>query len=79
MTVQQGTWATMAINIGDFTRYQKRPASAYVQLFALPFFAALLGVFGALTGACILGVYGKALYQPYDVIVGQNTYGVMFC
>ncbi|KAK8864110.1 hypothetical protein IAR55_001356 [Kwoniella newhampshirensis] len=67
VTSTQGTWATLALNIGDFSRYCKRPNSAYVQLFALPVISGLLSIIGAISAACTLAIYNEDLYQPYDI------------
>ena len=70
VTSTQGVWATLALNIGDFARYCKKPNSAYVQLLALPLLTGLLSTIGAISAACCLQIYNQPLYQPYDMIVG---------
>jgi NCS1 family nucleobase:cation symporter-1 len=35
-TVVQGTWATLSLNIGDFSRYCKKPASNWMQMISFP-------------------------------------------
>jgi nucleobase:cation symporter-1, NCS1 family len=68
-TSVMGTWATLSCNIGDFSRYCKRPSAAYVQLLAIPLLLGGISIFGAISAACTYAVYGVDLYQPYDMIV----------
>lgn len=73
VTATQGTWATLSLNIGDFSRYCKKPSSAYIQLIAVPVLFSVLSVFAAISAACCYAVYGTYLYQPYDIIAKWNT------
>ncbi|ORY34302.1 permease for cytosine/purines, uracil, thiamine, allantoin-domain-containing protein [Naematelia encephala] len=73
VTACQGTWATLSLNIGDFSRYCKSPRSVYIQLFAVPVLFSVLSIFAAISAACCLAVYGTALYQPYDMVAKWNT------
>lgn len=36
VTAVQGTWATLSVNIGDFSRYCKSPGSNWIQLWSFP-------------------------------------------
>ena len=61
------------LNIGDFSRYCKKPSSGYIQLLALPLLNASVAIFAAISAACLLPIYGSdkdiQLYQPYDIVV----------
>lgn len=71
-TAAMGTWATLSLNIGDFSRYCKKPSAAYVQLTAIPLLYALISIIGAITAACTYAIYDTALYQQYEVIAEWN-------
>ncbi|CAD6580716.1 MAG: hypothetical protein TREMPRED_002824 [Tremellales sp. Tagirdzhanova-0007] len=79
ITACMGTWATLSLNIGDFSRYCKKPSSGYIQLLALPLLNASVAIFAAISGACLLPIYGAdtkiQLYQPYDIVGLWNTNG----
>lgn len=80
VTATSGTWATLSLNIGDFSRYCKRPTSAWTQLWAFPLLFTVMSILSAITAACCLSVYGDALYQPYDVVAKWGTSHVgRFC
>ncbi|KAK8866184.1 hypothetical protein IAR55_001335 [Kwoniella newhampshirensis] len=75
VTACQGTWATLSLNIGDFSRYCKSPNATYIQVIVVPLLFSLLSVFAAITAACCAFVYGDAgsYYQPYDVVALWDT------
>ncbi|WWC58880.1 uncharacterized protein I303_101425 [Kwoniella dejecticola CBS 10117] len=75
VTATQGTWATLSINVGDFSRYCKKPSATYVQMFAIPILFSVFSVFAAISAACLNTVYGTSdsFYQPYDIIALWNT------
>ena len=68
VTACMGTWSTMACNIGDFSRYSKKPASAATQLLLVPMLWVITSLFGAIASNCTLAVYGEILWQPFDLI-----------
>jgi NCS1 family nucleobase:cation symporter-1 len=72
VTATQGTWATLSLNIGDFSRYCKKPSAAYIQLIAIPVLFTALSIFAAISASCCFYLYGEALYQPYDIIAKWN-------
>jgi len=67
------------LNIGDFSRYCKKPSAAYIQIFVVPTIFALMSVFAAITAACTAQVYGdaSAYYQPYAVVVSSQLAELM--
>ncbi|KAL1412115.1 hypothetical protein Q8F55_003114 [Vanrija albida] len=68
VTSVQGTWATMSVNVADFSRYTRTPAASYAQLWAFPIVNTMVSVVAAITAACLLPVYGDVLYQPYLIV-----------
>ncbi len=63
-------WATMALNIPDFTRYAKTQRGQILgQVLSMPLTMAVFSFVGiAVTSATVL-LFGKALWNPVDVIV----------
>lgn len=68
LTAMVGFWATLAINIPDFTRYSKTQRDQVVgQAIGLPGTMVLFAFIGvAVTGATML-LYGKPLWNPTDI------------
>lgn len=67
-------WATMALNIPDYTRYAKTQRGQILgQTFSMPLTMALFSFIGiAVTSATVL-LYGKALWNPIELIVTFPT------
>ena len=64
VTAAQGTWATLSVNIGDFSRYCKKPSAAYIQLIAMPSIYAIMGIFAAISAACTFRGFSSAELCP---------------
>ncbi|KGB79113.1 uracil transporter FurD [Cryptococcus deuterogattii 99/473] len=75
VTASQSTWATLSVNIGDFSRYCKKPSASYIQLLVFPILYAGLSFFASITASCASYVYGSenSYYQPYDIVALWNT------
>lgn len=69
LTAMVGFWATLAINIPDFTRFARSQRDqALGQAIGLPATMVLLAFVGvAVTGATIL-VFGRAIWDPTNII-----------
>src|SRR5579872_677461 len=67
-------WATMALNIPDYTRYARTQRGQILgQTFSMPLTMALFSFIGiAVTSATVL-LYGKALWNPIELIVTFPT------
>ena len=67
-------WATLALNIPDYTRYaQTQRGQMFGQTFSMPLTMALFSFIGiAVTSATVL-LYGKALWNPIELIVKFPT------
>ncbi|KAK9481046.1 permease for cytosine/purines, uracil, thiamine, allantoin-domain-containing protein [Lipomyces japonicus] len=59
-----GSWATLAINSPDFTRYTVRPRNTYTMAIALPFTASLVAFFGVVGAAGSKVLYNTILWDP---------------
>lgn len=68
LTAMVGFWATLAINIPDFTRYAKSQKDQVVgQAIGLPGTMVLFAFIGvAVTGATMI-IFGKPLWNPTDI------------
>ncbi|KAI5477300.1 NCS2 allantoate transporter [Pseudohyphozyma bogoriensis] len=61
------TWSTLACNIGDFSRYSKKPTSALTQVAVVPMLWTICALFGAITANMTNAIYGELLFQPFDI------------
>jgi NCS1 family nucleobase:cation symporter-1 len=71
-------WATMALNIPDYTRYARTQRGQMLgQMFSMPLTMALFSFVGiAVTSATVL-LFGKALWNPVELIVKFPTVAVV--
>lgn len=71
-------WATMALNIPDYTRYARtQRGQMLAQALSMPLTMALFSFVGiAVTSATVL-LFGKALWNPVDLIVKFPTAAVV--
>ncbi|KAJ3529036.1 hypothetical protein NM688_g7911 [Phlebia brevispora] len=63
-----GTYATLAVNIPDFTRYAKNERAQYIQMAVMPITfttGAFIGMMATSAGAVL---YGKLLWDPLQLI-----------
>jgi NCS1 family nucleobase:cation symporter-1 len=69
LTAMVGFWATLSLNIPDFTRYAKRQRDqALGQLIGLPTTMALYSFIGiAVTSATVL-IFGAAIWDPVELL-----------
>lgn len=69
LTAMVGFWATLALNIPDFTRYAKRQRDQILgQAIGLPTTMALFSFIGiAVTAATVL-IFGEAIWDPVQLI-----------
>ena len=76
LTANVGYWATLSLNIPDFTRYAKSQRSqALGQALGLPTTMTLFAFIGvAVTGATIV-IFGKAVWDPIQLLtmIGSTT------
>ncbi|KAF3762194.1 hypothetical protein M406DRAFT_341462 [Cryphonectria parasitica EP155] len=75
MTSVTGSWATLACNIPDFTRYAKSAKGQYVQVAIIPIFFTACGVLGIVTTSCTKTIYGTYIWNPLDIISIWLDYG----
>lgn len=59
-----GGWATMAVNVSDFTRFLAKPKGVYWQGLFLPAISLLIGIFGVICTSCAKVVYDEYIWDP---------------
>ena len=69
LTANVGYWATLSLNIPDFTRYAKSQRSqALGQAIGLPGTMVLFAFIGVAVTAATIVIFGKAIWDPVELI-----------
>ncbi|KAH8881719.1 NCS1 nucleoside transporter [Thozetella sp. PMI_491] len=68
MSSVTGSWATLACNIPDFTRYARSANGQFIQLPFLPLIFTLCGVLGIITTSATKVFTGDYIWNPLDII-----------
>lgn len=68
MSSVTGTWATLGVNIPDFTRYAQTANGQFVQLPAMPIIFTICGTIGIVTTSAAHVFTGEYLWNPLDII-----------
>ncbi|KAK0236764.1 permease for cytosine/purines, uracil, thiamine, allantoin-domain-containing protein [Armillaria nabsnona] len=63
-----GIYATLAVNVSDFTRYSTTVQAQYVQLFIIPTVFTLIGFVGIAVTSAGEVLYGETLWDPLKLI-----------
>ncbi|KAI0346056.1 cytosine-purine permease [Trametopsis cervina] len=63
-----GIYATLSVNIPDFTRYAKNERAQYVQLIIIPVAFTLAAFCGMMVTSAGIVLYGKVLWDPLTLI-----------
>ncbi|KAL1658767.1 permease for cytosine/purines, uracil, thiamine, allantoin-domain-containing protein [Schizophyllum commune] len=63
-----GIYATLSVNIPDFTRYAKTESATYVQLIIIPILFTFVGFLGIAVTAAGEVLYGETLWDPLKLI-----------
>ena len=68
LTAMVGFWATLALNIPDFTRFAKTQRDQFVgQAVGLPVPMGLLAALAVIVTSATVVIYGKAIWDPVDL------------
>ncbi len=68
MTAMVGFWATLALNIPDFTRFARTQRDQVIgQALGLPLPMGLLAAMAVFVTSATVVIYGKALWDPVDL------------
>ncbi len=74
ITSNIAVWATLALNIPDFSRYAKSQKCQFRgQMFAMPVSAVALATIGAMFAQVTYVAYGEAQYDPTAVLLHLNN------
>ncbi|KAK4947517.1 hypothetical protein LTR10_013462 [Elasticomyces elasticus] len=65
-----GNYATLGLNIADFSRYANKPSAQNVQAIVIPVIFTIVGLLGIFTAAASQTAYGEIIWNPI-VIVGD--------
>ncbi|KZM27118.1 uncharacterized protein EKO05_0008988 [Ascochyta rabiei] len=63
-----GNYATLGLNIADFSRYASKPSAQNVQAIVIPFIFTIVGLLGIFTAAASETAYGKIIWNPIEII-----------
>lgn len=73
LTAMVGFWATLALNIPDFTRFARSQRDQVIgQTIGLPLPMALLALMSVIVTAATVVIYGQAIWDPVD-LAGRFT------
>ena len=68
MSAVTGSWATLACNIPDFSRYARSSKGQYIQLPFLPIIFTVCGVLGIVTTSASKVIYGEFYWNPLSIV-----------
>jgi NCS1 family nucleobase:cation symporter-1 len=63
-----GNYATLGLNIADFSRYAKKPGAQNVQAIVIPIIFTIVGLLGIFTAAAAEPAYGHVEWNPIKII-----------
>jgi nucleobase:cation symporter-1, NCS1 family len=78
LTAMVGFWATLALNIPDFTRFAKSQRDQFIgQAIGLPVPMGLLAALSVFVTSATVVIYGKALWDPVDLASRMSGVAVL--
>ncbi len=78
LTAMVGFWATMALNIPDFTRFAKSQKDQMLgQAIGLPLPMALFAFIGVAVTSATVTLYGEAIWDPVELASRMGGFGVV--
>lgn len=78
LTAMVGFWATLALNIPDFTRYARSQRDQVLgQVLGLPLPMALLAFIGVAVTSATVVIYGEAIWDPVKLTERMGGLGVV--
>lgn len=78
LTAMVGFWATLSLNIPDFTRYSKSQRDQAVgQLIGLPTTMTLFCFIGVVVTSATVMIFGEAIWDPVSLVPRLGTTGVV--
>jgi nucleobase:cation symporter-1, NCS1 family len=73
-----GNYATLGLNIADFSRYANKPSAQNVQAVVIPIIFTIVGLLGIFTAAASQTAYGTIIWNPIVIIsnwMATGTHG----
>ncbi|TVY33482.1 putative permease [Lachnellula occidentalis] len=67
MSSATGSWATLACNIPDFSRYARTSKGQFIQLPFLPIIFTICAVIGIVTTSATGVIYGELIWNPLEI------------
>ncbi|MCK5423907.1 MAG: NCS1 family nucleobase:cation symporter-1 [Emcibacter sp.] len=78
LTAMVGFWATMALNIPDFTRFAKSQKDQIIgQMIGLPLPMALFAFIGVAVTSATVVIFGEAIWDPVELAGRMGGFGVV--
>ena len=76
LTAMVGFWATLALNICDFTRFSRSQRDQVIgQTIGLPVPMALFSFIGVAVTSATVVIFGKPIWQPVDLAAHLGGFG----
>jgi NCS1 family nucleobase:cation symporter-1 len=63
-----GNYATLGLNIADFSRYANKPSAQNVQALVIPVIFTIVGLLGIFTAAAAQTAYGHVIWNPIEIL-----------
>ncbi|OAL34318.1 hypothetical protein AYO20_06371 [Fonsecaea nubica] len=63
-----GNYATLGLNIADFSRYANKPSAQNVQALVIPAIFTVVGLLGIFTAAAAQTAYGEIIWNPIEIL-----------
>ncbi|KAK4569408.1 hypothetical protein LTR86_003171 [Recurvomyces mirabilis] len=63
-----GNYATLGLNIADFSRYANKPSAQNVQAIVIPIVFTIVGLLGIFTAAAAEPAYGQVMWNPIEIV-----------
>ncbi|KAF2803912.1 uncharacterized protein BDZ99DRAFT_452312 [Mytilinidion resinicola] len=63
-----GNYATLGLNIADFSRYANKPSAQNVQALVIPVIFTIVGLLGIFTAAAAQSAYGDIIWNPIEIL-----------
>lgn len=67
MSSLTGSWATMATNVADYTRYLRKSDHVWLQAMLMPGISTFIGVMGIIATSASKVVYGEYIWDPIQL------------
>ena len=70
-----GNYATLGLNIADFSRYANKPSAQNVQALIIPVIFTIVGLLGIFTAAASETAYGEVIWNPIMILDKWLAFG----